>query len=67
MAKVKTEKTSYLVNGKRREFIKVITFNPDNGEFRAVLPPEMALALNKDSVSAVTLKEVEALWKVSIP
>lgn len=63
MAKVKTEKYGYTVNGAWKHYIKTVTINPATGEMTIVMPEEVAVATGVAEVEARTLTDVEKKFR----
>ena len=60
MARIKSEKTVYRVEGRIKEFTKLVTIEPQSGTFTIKMPMEIGVATGENEVHGKTLKDVEA-------
>ena len=63
MAKVKTEKYGYSVNGSWKHYTKTVTINLATGDMTIQMPEEVAIATGVSVVEAKTLVDVEKKFK----
>jgi hypothetical protein len=66
MAKVKTEKYGYSVNGHWHYYMKVVKIDPGSGVMTIAMPTEVSVATGVDEVTGKTLEEVEKAFDTTM-